>query len=112
MPIALTSDILAGAAMGTHLGALALGLLLTQGIDVRGERGRVGHGVFMAAMVAGWVVWELACTLMNNAPWSWLGMLGVVLSSLLAIALLTAGLVGVGIVREARARARERRLAT
>lgn len=111
VPVALASDILAGGAMGSHLGALALGLLLTQGIDVRGERGRVGHGVFMATMVGGWVVWEMLTSLWSGAVWSWWGMVGVVVWSLLAIVVLTSVFVGVGVVGEARVRARERRSA-
>lgn len=112
VPVALAGDVLAGAAIGTHLGALALGLLLTQGIDVRGERGRVGHGVFMATMVAGWAAWEMLTSLWSGMAWSWWGMGGVIATSLLAIALIIGVFVGVGVVREARTRSRERRLVT
>lgn len=110
VPVALTSDVLAGAAVGSHVGALALGLLLTPALDVRGERGRVGHGVFMVAMVAGWALWEGLAAVWTGGAWALLPVVRVVVLSVLVVAVITGTMIGAGATREAISRARERRL--
>lgn len=111
LPVALASDVLAGAPIGWHLGALGVGLLLAQWVDVRGERGRVGHGVFMATMVLGWALWEGGAAVWAGGAWSLAPIARVVVLSVLAVGLLSAVMIGVGALRDSITKARERRLA-